>query len=491
METLLLVDDYHVLYRSGTRRVLHQPMRHHANPLIADDKPWEAAVAWTSVWRDPDTGRYQLWYQAYGGRDAPVPQCATCYAESDDGIRFRKPELGLFAYGDIPETNIVMVGNGGRSLRYCNSVIVEPEEPDPARQYKMAYFDFSSDHGKEYPGLHVAFSPDGIRWTKPEVPMPVQKISYGRHEQTVPFGDEADREWSVPLSRSDARDVFYDPVRHEYVDYGKMWIDGPAGDMSWKHAMGRTSSTDFIHWTKPELVCAPDDADPPYVEFHTAPVFYHAGCYFCLLQVLNRGVGGGVIDIELMLSRDGFRWERPFRDEFFLPREGGGEFEAGSIFTNSTPVVLDDEIRFYYGAYSMGATGADNGKQASGAGLATLPRDRFAGLRSVEVSDQPTLARPLHHTGQVTLRPVDLSTCAELSVNADASEGKVRVELLDAEGYRLPGYTKDDALPLTGDSFSHPVRWKGRAPGEFPREPVMPRLHLSRSEAFAVGIQHR
>ena len=61
-----------------------------------------------------------------------------------------------------------------------------------------------------------------------------------------------------------------------------------------------------------------------------------------------------------MLSRDGIGWERPFRAPFFLARSSVPSFDSGSIFTNSTPVILDDEIRFYYGAYSQGATGADD-----------------------------------------------------------------------------------------------------------------------------------
>src|SRR4051812_33069033 len=66
--TFLLVDDHHVLYRPGTKRVLQPLRRHPRNPLIAGrDKPWEVAIAWSRVHRDAATGRYQLWYQAYAG----------------------------------------------------------------------------------------------------------------------------------------------------------------------------------------------------------------------------------------------------------------------------------------------------------------------------------------------------------------------------------------------------------------------------------------
>ena len=490
MATLLLVDDHHVLYRSGTERVQHHPVRHEGNPVIAADRPWEGDVAWTSVFRDPSTGRYQLWYQAYAGRQAPQKQCATCYAESDDGLIFVKPEFDMFPWGDIPRTNIVMVGNGGKSIRYCNSVLVDDRMSDPAMRYKMAYFDFSSETGREYPGLHVAFSPDGIHWKRPDVPMPLQTISYGDLEEPLPLAGEPGNEWNVPLSMADAVDVFRDPVREEYVDYAKMWIDGPAGDTRWKHAMGRIASRDFIHWTKPELILTPDDEDLPHVEFHTTPVFYHAGCYFSLVQILNRAERGGVIDIELMLSRDGFRWERPFRKEFFFSREDALPFEWGSIFTNSTPVILDDEIRFYYGAYSAGATGDVPGKLESGIGLATIPRDRFAGIRPVAVSDQPTLSEPLHDVGQVTMKPLDLNDCAGITLNADASDGAIRVELLDENGYRLPGFTREDAVPITGDSLRHPVRWKERSVGDVSGKAML-RIHLERAELFAVETVER
>ena len=99
---------------------------------------------------------------------------------------------------------------------------------------------------------------------------------------------------------SDGVDALWDPQRAVFALYGKMWIDGPDGGMFWKHAMGRTQSRDFVGWSSPEIVCTPDDDDPPHVEFHTTPVFYYKGVYWCLNQILNRAEGGGMIDIELM-----------------------------------------------------------------------------------------------------------------------------------------------------------------------------------------------
>ena len=143
--TLLLADDHHVLYRSGTRRVLHPPTRHASNPVLAPSEPWEVAIGWTSIYRDPASGRYQLWYQAFAGDRAPDKRygCVVCYAESDDGIHFVKPALDLFPFGDIERSNIVLIGSGGHSFRYCNSVWVDERDDDPNRRYKMAYFDWA------------------------------------------------------------------------------------------------------------------------------------------------------------------------------------------------------------------------------------------------------------------------------------------------------------------------------------------------------------
>jgi len=485
--TILLVDDHDVLYRSGSERALNPAGRFEGNPVIKQDKPWEAAIGWVSVYRDT-AGKYQLWYQAYAGARAQqkTHRCVVCYAESDDGIHFTKPDLGLYSFNDIKDTNIVLIANGGYSDRYANSVVFDPRDKDASRRYKMAYTDFAVDEGKEYPGLNVAFSPDGIHWTKyPKAPL--HRTSYGNYESPVPYTDETGGKfWNNPLTMSDAVDVFYDPVRKVFVSYAKMWIDGPAGGMYWKHAMGRIESKDFIHWKDPELVLTPDDQDAPSVEFHTTPVFYYDDRYFCLNQILNRAVGGGVMDIELMVSRDGYDWDRPFRKEFFLPRSAPGKFDSGSILTNSTPVILDDEIRFYYGGYGAGATSGDDENMPSGVGFASVPLDRFAGIRPVAKSDQPTLKMPLEHIGQVTLKPSDLSGVKGITLNADASNGSIRVELLNSRGRRIRGFSADDCVPIKGDSLAHEVSWKDRS--DLPHERCMIRIHLDNATVYALSI---
>jgi hypothetical protein len=502
--TILLVDDHDVLYRAGTERVLHSATRHSASPVIAEEKPWEVAIGWTSIYRHPESGLYQLWYQAYSGNVAQQKsqQSVICYAESLDGLKFDKPNLGLHAFNGDTNNNIVLVGNGGYGDRYGAAAIVDPRDPEPARRYKLAYYDWARDGEREYAGLHVAFSPDGIHWTKH--PGLLNHTAYGGRGQQPPFADEpaytetrlADgrvrKSWPIPFSMSDAVDVFYDEPRGVFAICGKVWLNGPDGGLAWKHAMGRIESRDFLAWSKPQLLLTPDDRDPPQLEFHTSPVFFYAGRYLCLNQRLDRRPGGG-IDIELMISRDGLSWERPFRDIPFLSRGAAGQFDSGSLFTNATPVILDDEIRFYYGAYSSTAIGGGEDirgrQQQSGVGLAIVPRDRLVGVRPVAKSDQPTLKRPLEHVGQVTLKPLDLAGCREILVNANAAAGEIRAELLTEDGYRVRGFDKQSSVPMRGDSLRHRALWNAATLGELSPGRYMLRLHLERPEVFSVTFK--
>ncbi len=503
--TILFVDDHDVLYRAGTRRFFNPPVRHVQNPLITEDKPWEMAIGWTSVHRDAKTGKYQMWYQAYAGKRAQLKthECVVCYAESADGITFTKPDLGLFDFNGDKATNIVLIGSGVYGDRYCNSVIVDPRDKDPSRRYKMTFNDWSVDGKGEYwAGLHVAFSPDGVHWTG-QPGAPFYRCSFGAKKLQPPFVGEnpyqetprpdgrVNRLARVPMTMSDAADVLYDPSCKAFVIYGKMWISGPDGGLAWKHGMGRTQSTDFLHWSAPQYVCTPDDADGA-LEFHTSPVFIHRDRYFSLSQILNRAEKG-MMDVELMVSRDGLEWERPFRSTYFLPRSPAGQFDSGTLLSNNNLILHGKEMRFYYGAYSSGAIGGGTDitgdQQKSGVGLVTLPLDRFAGIRSEPEAPTLKIKQP-PDIGQITLKPLDLKGRTELYVNANAAGGAVWAEILDEEGYKVPGFDKASCAPLKKkDTLRYRFAWKDHKLADLPPGRYLIRLHLEKASVFAVTLR--
>ncbi len=477
-QTILFVDDNAILYRSGTRRILQQPKRHVANPMISETKPWEVAIGYCTVYRDIRTGLHQCWYQAYSGNHAndPTRRVVVCYATSNDGVVWEKPNLGLFDYNGDHNTNIVLVGNGGRSVNYGASVLVDHRDSDTEKRYKMAYWDFVNVAGKQVPGLCVAFSRDGIQWVK-HSKGPLLQGAYGDPTQP-PLSAGIQGEPPTRPAISDVIDLMWNSRRDSFVIYSKTWIDAPDGRRFWKRAIIRTESKDFIHWSTPQLIIVPDDSDSGQI--HGASVFYLHGVYLAMLQRLDLGGfdrgGTGNMPAELALSRDGIHWNRSFQDEMFLPVTGDGEtFDAGCLWTSSTPIHLPEEIRFYYGAYPGWNSDLEN--DSTGIGLAILPRDRFAAI-------EPTDA-----IAQVTLKSIELRNVKRITINADATDGDVRVELLTAEGYRVAGYTRDQSAIITGNSFRHPVNWKDKAMTNLAAGRYQLRLHLKNARLFALTIQ--
>jgi len=526
-KTILFIDDEDVLYRSGTKKFVQQMEKSLDNPVITPDNPtlpWEKSIQWVSTYRDPQSGKFQIWYQAYVGKSVPDKRykSVVAYAESDDGIHWVKPKLPLFPFVskdvDVKETNIVLLGaKNGYGDRYSNSVVVNPSETDPAKKYKLIYYDWTGKEGADgYAGINAAFSPDGIHWTKG--PGVLQKMSFGAKTMQPPFqGEEVYnyiknpdgrewRQWLLPSSLSDALDVLWDPRIQRYVIYGKMWLNGPDGGINWKHGMGRSESADFLHWSRPQLLTHTDENDPPELEFHTSPVFIYNGMYLSLNQLFTRE--NGTIDNELMSSRDGLHWDRTYARQSVIPRGGEKAFDSGFLLTNGTPITVGDELWFYYG----GCRGlirfpkpADKNAPKktmefnSGVGLAKMKRDRFVGvapdpkiaLRNWNPNDPEKKPEPPANTlGQVTMKARDLTGMKSLLVNARTEQGgAVRVEILDEDGYRLHGFTKDEAIPLSGDKLDFAAAWKDKTLADLKPGKYQIRIFLDSAMLFAVTLQ--
>ncbi len=123
----LFVDDF-LIAETTLKRTFHTPKEHPDNPLVKPDTAWEkkgkggmAMVFSDGVWYDPKDRLYKMWYLAGGGS-------GTCYATSEDGLKWTKPEL------DVRKgTNIVQP-----DPRDSGTVWLDLEEKDPKRRYKSS-----------------------------------------------------------------------------------------------------------------------------------------------------------------------------------------------------------------------------------------------------------------------------------------------------------------------------------------------------------------
>ena len=105
-----------------------------------------------------------------------------------------------------------------------------------------------------------------------------------------------------------------------------------------------------------------------------------------------------------------------------------------------------------------------------------MPRNRFAAIT------------PIEKFGQITLKSIHFNKIKSIEINGDAENGSIRTEVLTDDGYRISGYTKNDAIPLNSDSFRHEVKWNIKSTGDLPAGNYKLRLHLDNSEVFAITI---
>jgi len=109
-------------------------------------------------------------------------------------------------------------------------------------------------------------------------------------------------------------------------------------------------------------------------------------------------------------------------------------------------IVVGDEIWMYYTGYDEEH---DLLPYKSAIGLAKMRKDGFVSLDA----DQSI--------GEIVTKPIS-NVEGTLQVNYKTKRGSVRVEVLDADGNVIPGYSADECKPLKGDAIRGKVLWKSK-----------------------------
>ncbi|OPX23164.1 MAG: hypothetical protein B1H02_05275, partial [Candidatus Latescibacteria bacterium 4484_107] len=110
-----------------------------------------------------DGGRFRMWYQAWPKNWDATDSVGVGYAESEDGITWARPKLGL----------IESAGSGDNNLTdlpfHCPSVFVDPAAPSHARYRATGYATPAKSQGRysriiRRKGYFSAHSSDGLHW---------------------------------------------------------------------------------------------------------------------------------------------------------------------------------------------------------------------------------------------------------------------------------------------------------------------------------------
>ena len=105
----LFVDGYWIAANTGVRRQLHAPEKREI--VLSPEKPWEmGGLSYLSAFEDE--GKIRGWYRADPKSRDSDHNSITCYAESSDGINWRKPTLEQIEFAGSTHNNIVWVKPG-------------------------------------------------------------------------------------------------------------------------------------------------------------------------------------------------------------------------------------------------------------------------------------------------------------------------------------------------------------------------------------------
>jgi hypothetical protein len=225
--------------------------------------------------------------------------------------------------------------------------------------------------------------------------------------------------------------------------------------------ISRTTSPDFVHWTKPVLM---EYGDVPLEHLYTnqthpyfrAPHIYVAVAarFFPGRQVLTaeqaKGVGvhpsyfNDCSDAVLMTTRGGNRYDRSFMEGFLKPGIGLENWVSRTNYPVRNVVPTGPTEMSLY-------VNQNYGQPTSHIRRYTLRTDGFVSVTAPYAGGE-LLTKPLKFVGE------------ELSLNfATSAAGAIRVEIQDEAGKPIPGYSLAESVDLIGNDIDRSVYWKGGA----------------------------
>lgn len=450
----LFLDDLWFDKKENVRLAFHTPTPREI-VIRAKDHPWEPiahGLHYSCVLKDGD--RFRMWYRVDVGKDA---RALTCHAESQDGVHWEKPDLGIVEWKGSKKNNLVFPAGGVEGINA--SIILDPNGSGDER-YKMI---------TRPSGRILGFaSGDGLHW-KPVAGNPL-----------------------IDNPPVDSHNILlWDDEKKRYVIYLRGIDRSRAGDFKGGiRAIRRAESEDFLHWSTPELVVSADDQDPEDLNLYTnATVKYERAqrAYLMFPMVLytrrhyEKAPGpettstvpglsptfAGLSDTQFASSRDGIHWDRR-RKPFLGPgRDERSWCDRNPIMGVGILQTAPDELSMYYSDFLR--------YPESHFRRATLRTDGFVSVEG-----------PYDGWGEFTTPPLVFSG-KQLEMNYRTSGGgTILVELQQQDGRPIPGFLLDDCPPIFGDKIDAAVHWKERTEvGSLADRPVRLRIRLRDAELFA------
>ncbi|MEO6034186.1 MAG: hypothetical protein ABIQ35_02910 [Verrucomicrobiota bacterium] len=423
----LFLDEFLVENSSNVLRRVNPPVRNPAiaNPIVTGRED-QNFQPYLSVIRNDQTKKFRIWYGARTEDSNPV-RSRLAYMESSDGIHWQRPHriLGFPA-----------------PIQFGVSVIDEGAAfPIPAQRFKYGcYMDG---------GLKIATSPDGFDWTLLTTNVVV------KHNH-------------------DINGIFRDTLRHRYVATLSFYLPGKEWK-GWRRITKQSESADLLRWSEPWAVLTPDTRDEGETQFYAMDGFLVRGdLTIGMVKVLRDDLkfdAEGIGYTTLAWTRDGKNWTRD-REKFLDRSADKNEWDHSHAWIDEQ-VPVGTNVYLYYAGYKRGHK--VNRFEERQIGLVTMLLDRYVAREAGEKSG-------ILRTPPLILRG------ARLSVNADARHGELKVQICEANGKPIKGFTAKDFKTVTTDQVDAPLRWK-RSLQELNGKPVRLEFLMRNARLFAFELE--
>jgi hypothetical protein len=362
-------------------------------------EPWEGNTSgYYTVFQDGDLYRmiYRGWQ--HDEKMKAAHKEVTCYAESKDGIHWKKPELGLFDWNGSKENNIVWLSPGTHNF----TAFRDDNPKAPATSRYKAFGGVGSFGG----GLVPFESPDCTHW----------KLT-----QKKPV---------ITNGAFDSQNLaFWDTDRKEYRAYWRYFGNGV-------RAIRTATSKDFIHWKNEADLTYHEGTPTEHLYTNAIQKYFRAPHLFIGFPTRYEPKSQQVEPI-LMTSRDGTLFHR-YADPVIprsAPRDRNHNRSNYMVWGMFQLPGKPNEISVY---------GTENYYERTPGRVRRFAYrvDGFVALRGGAEGGQMT-TKPLQFKGQQLLLNYVVNPAGTLTVEAFDKTGNVI------------GKSK----PLSGDAVDAPINW--------------------------------